>query len=85
LQPLAGTYRGDGPLDQISLHVDDATLYVDLGRVSRRVVPLTDGRFLILGSSGLELQQLPKEEGEPTRIRLVRNGQVVAQFEQVEE
>ena len=83
LEPLAGTYSGDGPLDEISLHVDDATLYVDLGRVSRRVVPLTDGRFLILGTSGLELQKLPEESGEQTRLQLVRNGEVVAQFERV--
>jgi hypothetical protein len=85
LEPFAGTYRGDGPLDEISLYVDDATLYVDLGRVSRRVAPLTDGRLLILGTSGLELQKMPEEAGEPTRLRLVRNGEVVAQFEQVEE
>jgi L-aminopeptidase/D-esterase-like protein len=85
LEPLAGTYRGDGTLDEISLHVDDATLYIDLGRASRRVVPLTDGRFLILGTSGLELQKLPEESGEPTRLRLVRNGEVVAQFERVGE
>ncbi len=85
LEPFAGTYRGDGPLDEISLYVDDATLYVDLGRVSRRVAPLTDGRFLILGTSGLELQKMPEEAGEPTTLRLVRNGAVVAQFEQVED
>jgi hypothetical protein len=85
LEPLAGTYRGDGTLDEISLHVDDATLYIDLERASRRVVLLTDGRFLILGTSGLELQKLPEESGEPTRLRLVRNGEVVAQFERVGE
>jgi D-aminopeptidase len=83
LEPLAGTYRGDGPLEEIRLHVDDATLYVDLGRVSRRVVPLTDGRFLILGTSGLELQKLPEESGEPTRLQLVRDGEVVGHFERV--
>lgn len=82
LEQLAGTYRGDGPIDEIRLYLDDAKLYVDLG-VRRRVTPLTDGRFLILGTSGLELQRMSEEAGGPTRLRVVRNGEVVAQLEQV--
>ncbi len=83
LNRLAGTYRGDGPIDEMRLSVDDDKLYADLG-ARRRVTPLTDGRLLILGTRGLEIQKMSEEAGEPARIRVVRDGDVVAQLERVD-
>ena len=79
LAALAGEYRGDGPIESARLYVDGANLYIDTGESPRRVIRLTNGRWHILGTGGIELEPTPADR--PTRVRLVREGSVVAELE----
>lgn len=87
LNSLVGTYRGNGPLKEIRLYIEEAKLYRDAnpGRSHRRVVRLTNGRLLVLGTGGQEVEILSGEAGGPLRLRVVLNGEILAELEQVQE
>jgi len=83
LQPLIGTYQSDDLSRERRLYVEDEVLYLEFGTQRRRVVPLTSGRLLILGTSGLELEVTHQEAGPNSGFRLVRSGEVVGEFERI--
>lgn len=83
LEPLVGVYRGNGPFGEARLYLENEALYLDIGGSRRRAVRLTDGRMLLLGTGGMELDATPAEA--PSRLRLVQNGQVVAELDRAEE
>ncbi len=83
LEQFVGTYRGNGPFGEVRLYVEYARLYIDLGGSIRPVTPLSNGRLHVLGTGGYELEKISDEAGGPTRFRVVLNGEVLAQLEQV--
>jgi len=83
LELFAGTYRGDGPRDEVRLYVEDVKLYLDENGSSIRVAPLTDGRFLILGTGGYELEQILDEAGGLAGLRVVLNGETISELMRV--
>jgi L-aminopeptidase/D-esterase-like protein len=82
-EPLVGTYSGSGRYERVRLRLKGDVLFADLGDASYRAVRLTDGRLLLLGTDGLELDAAPGQT--PTRIQLVRDGQPVAELDRAAE
>lgn len=76
---LAGNYRGDGPISTARLVVEDEMLFFE-ARGRNRVVPLTDGRLLILGTS----LQLEPADGDARGIRVTAGERLIAELERVE-
>jgi L-aminopeptidase/D-esterase-like protein len=79
LPALAGTYAGPGPFAETAIRAVGGALYLDRGADRRRIVRLTDGRLLLLGTSGIEIDAAEA----PARLRLVRDGAVVAELARV--
>ena len=79
LPGLAGAYSGPGNFAETTLRADGDALFLDRGPDRRRIVRLTDGRYLLLGTSGIEIDA----SDAPARLRLVRDGDVVVELERV--
>ncbi|WP_143537554.1 hypothetical protein [Rubrivirga marina] len=74
---LAGTYAGSGSFAETEIHAVGGALYLSRGADRRRIVRLADGRYLLLGTSGLEIDA----SDAPARLRLVRGDRVLAELE----
>ena len=83
-QRLVGYYR-TGDFDeyrQIYLKEDQLYCVALSGQNERRLVPLRDGRFLMLGiPREIILKELPTEPEEPKRLEWYRNGEMSFQLE----
>ncbi len=69
---LTVRYSGDGRIEELRLFVEDGKLYADAGRGRNRVVRLTDGRLVLVGSSRVYLE--PGAATSPKQLRVVRDG-----------
>lgn len=85
MESLAGTYRDDGVFSEARIYVDNEKLFLAVGDRRFWVVTLTDGRMLVLGTSGLELERTSGQGEGSKRIRLVREGELVTELRQVED
>jgi D-aminopeptidase len=80
LDRWTGTYRVDDMDYEIRLYVEDGKLFYERGANRLRIVPIADGRFLVIGPQGVHLEEVPGEPG-PLRLRLVRGEEVVRRLE----
>lgn len=80
MEALVGRYRSDALDGASRMYIDDEKLYLEM-EARRRVVRLTDGRMLLLGSGGYQLEMIPDESSK--RLRLLRDGEVVAELERI--
>lgn len=78
---LLGTYRGDDPIAEARLFEENGMLFIE-ARGVQRIVPLTDGRLLLLGTGGVELVPDPSAGG---RIRLRLGDRIIAGLDRVED
>lgn len=81
-EALTGRYRSDVIPGEPRLYLEAEKLYIDIGGTRRRVVRLTNGRFLLLGTGGHELE--PVIADSSTRLRMVLGGEVVAELERMD-
>ena len=77
---LTGRYAGPGVFAVTRLYIESDALYLDADGSRRRVVRLSDGRLLLLGTDGMEIDTAVA----PDRLRLVRDGHVVADLSRSE-
>jgi len=85
LEKWTGTYRlVEGDVER-TLYLEKGVLFYDRGDSRSRVIPLVDGRLLLL-ASGYErvLEEMPEEDGLSRGLRWLRNGEVDSHLEPVE-
>jgi len=84
LERVAGTYRLVEPGLERRIYVEDGMLFLERGGGGRtRLLPLEDGRFLILGE-GAVLEEVPADSGRPLRFRWLVNGEPFVTLERVD-
>lgn len=76
-EALLGTYRGSGPIPEARLFLEQGMLFIE-ARGTQRIVPLADGRLLLLGTGGVEVEVDAEVAG---RIRLRLGDRVIAELE----
>lgn len=81
IDSLLGRYRGDDPIAEARLFEEDGMLFIE-ARGVQRIVPLTDGRLLLLGTGGVELVRDPGVDG---RIRIRLGDRIIAELDRVED
>jgi D-aminopeptidase len=85
LERIAGTYRFVEPDLERRIYVEDGMLFLQRGGGGRtRLLPLEDGRLLVLGE-GSVLEEAPAEGGRPLRFRWLTNGELFVTLERVDE
>jgi hypothetical protein len=82
---MAGTYRLVGPGIERRIYVEDGKLFLDRAGGRHRLLPLMDGRILVLGDEGAVFEEVPAEAGQPLRFRWLVNGQLRVTLERVSE
>ena len=78
LESLVGDYSGTGAVSAIGLYTEGGNLFVDFGNASRRAVPLSDGDFAVLGTSGLMFRVLPDDS--TTRLEVFRGDAMLGEL-----
>lgn len=86
LEKPTGTYRFGTSDETRKLYVEDGQLYYDRGESRSPLVPLDDGRYLMLGEiDEWILKELPATPGEPARWQWLLNEQPSGVMQQEEE
>ena len=76
LEKPTGTYRFGNSKENRKLYVEDGQLFYDRGESRSPLVPLDDGRYLMLGEiDEWILEELPATPGEPARWQWLLNEQ----------
>lgn len=85
LERMAGTYRLVEPGIERRIYVEDGMLFLQRGAHGRnRLLPLTEGRILVLGDQGAVLEAEPAESGQPLRFRWLVNGELLVTLERLD-
>lgn len=85
LEKLTGSYRLVEEEVERSLYLENGVLFCDHGDSRSRIVPLVDGRLLLLTPGyEWELEEIPEEDGPLRGLRWLRNGEVHSHLELVE-
>ena len=85
LERIAGTYRLVEPGFERRIYVEGGMLFLQRGGGGRsRLLPLTDGRLLVLGDEGAVFEEVPAEAGRPLRFRWFVNGEPFVTLERVD-
>src|SRR5690606_17846931 len=82
LEALTGRYRSNAIPGEPRVYLEDNKLYMDIGVSRRRVVRLTNGRFLLLGTGGHECETV--SNGAPAVLRMLLTGEIIAELERIE-
>ena len=84
LKKLTGSYRFGTSDETRKLYVEDGQLFYDRGESRSPLVPLDDGRYLMLGEiDEWILEKLPAAPGEPARWQWLLNEQPAGVMETV--
>ena len=86
LEKLTGSYRLVEDDVERTLYLEKGVLFYDRGDSRSRVIPLVDGRLLLI-TPGYEwvLEETPAEDGLSRGLRWLRNGEVDSHLEPIEE